>query len=61
MFVIRTVGLALLLVATVLFWNDTAVLGAVTGAVMLLFVTASYLVEVSYSRALERAFAHTHR
>jgi len=55
--VLRITGLVTLLTAVVLLWNDPPVLGAVAGTALLLTATAFYLVEVQYSRALERALA----
>lgn|GEM_PF-2897762 len=57
--VIRLAGLVGLLAAAALLWTDPPVLGAVAGAVLLLGVTAFYLVEVQYSHALERALARS--
>jgi hypothetical protein len=55
--VIRVAGVVILLGAIALLWSDPPVLGAVAGAVLLLAVTGFYLVEVQYSRALERALS----
>jgi len=52
---IRVGGLTALLVSAVLLWSDPAVLALVAGAVLLVTVTALYLVECRYAQALERA------
>ncbi len=57
--VIRIVGVVTLLGAAALLWTNLPLLGAVAGAVLLLTVLGFYLVEAQYSRALERALAHT--
>lgn len=54
---LRIVGPVLLIAAVVVFWRDPAAVSAVAVAVILLTVTALYLVEVRYARALERALA----
>lgn len=59
--VVRIAGLVVLLVAIALLWNNLPVLGAVAGAVLLIAVTSFYLVEVQYSRALERELAQSVR
>jgi hypothetical protein len=57
--IIRIAGLLLLAAAVILWWHDLPLLGAVAGAILLLAVTAFYLVERQYSRALVAALAQT--
>ena len=53
--VIRIVGLVVLAGAVALLGNNLPLLGSVAAAVVLLVVTAFYMVEVQYSRALASA------
>lgn len=55
--VIRWVTPVLAVVATLASWNDLRMLSAIASAILLLMVTALYLVERRFSRALIAALS----